>query len=42
MMKRMWWKGAWLLLTSGMTLALNYGGCLETTAQRVLVAVAFD
>jgi hypothetical protein len=37
--KPLWPKGVLLALSVGTTLAL-YGGCLSTTLQRILVAVA--
>ncbi|MFH1745612.1 MAG: hypothetical protein ABIG44_01075 [Planctomycetota bacterium] len=42
MTKRLWWKSTLLALASGTMLAFGYGGCLDATIQRVLVAVAFD
>jgi hypothetical protein len=41
-MMKFWMKGATLALT-GTVLSLGLGGgCLSTTIQRILVAVAFD
>lgn len=42
MAKRLWWKSTLLALTTGITMGLVNGACLEATVQRVLVAVAFD
>ena len=43
MSKRLWLKGALVLMTTGITLGLGYGGgCLQATVQRILVAAVFD
>lgn len=42
MAKKIWYKGAALLM-SGSLLALGLGdGCLSATIQRIIVAVGFD
>ena len=41
--KLLWWKGALLVLATGTTLGLGYGGgCLSAMVQRILVDVLFD
>ncbi len=43
MSKRLWLKGALMLMTTGIMLGLGLGGgCLQATVQRVLVATVFD
>ena len=43
MSKRLWLKGALMLMTAGITLGLGYGGgCLEAVVQRILIANLFD
>lgn len=41
MTKRVWWKAAWVALAAGSTLLIP-SGCLTSTVQRIVVAVAFD
>ena len=41
MAKKLWRKAALLTLAAGSTLLSNYA-CLDTTVQRIVVAVAFD
>jgi hypothetical protein len=42
MSKRLWLKGALMLMTTGVTLGLGYaGGCLEAVVQRILVGTLF-
>lgn len=43
MTKKIWWKGALMLVSAGTALALGFGdGCLAAVMQRILVAVSFD
>lgn len=42
MSKRLWWKGALLVLATGTTMAYGFNGCLNAAVQRILVAVSID
>lgn len=42
MSRKLWLKTALIILSAGSTLAIATGGCLETTAQRVLVGVVVN
>lgn len=43
MMRRVLWKSALLVMTTGTILGLGFGGgCLKEMVQRILVDVAFD
>jgi hypothetical protein len=39
-MNRRLWKNVLLILAAGTTLALGFGGCLDTTIERILVGLA--
>ncbi len=43
MLKKLWVKGAMLLVTGGTLFQFGFdGGCLSAAVQRILVAVNFD
>jgi hypothetical protein len=39
-MRRLWSRRGLLILATGTTLLFGFGGCLENTFQRILVAAA--